>query len=80
MLGKITEDSSKQFDQLKNMLKSSQQQRKENENKLKLMIGSLTDELSKMCEDEEREGETTYDSLLRMLEECCDRIQQAQLR
>jgi hypothetical protein len=44
------------------------------------MIQGLTEELSKLCSQEEQEGETTYDSLLKMLEECCDRIQQAQLR
>jgi hypothetical protein len=44
------------------------------------MIQGLVEELSGLCGEEEREGEATYDSLLRMLEECCSRIQQAQLR
>lgn len=38
------------------------------------------EELQCCYEDEAKEGEVTYDSLLKLLEESCDRIQEAQLR
>lgn len=62
------------------MLKNSQKQRQESESKLKLMIDSLMVELQRCYEDEAKEGEVCYDSLLKLLEESCDRIQEAQLR
>lgn len=65
---------------LKILLKTSQKQRQENEAKLKLMIENLLMELDKCCEEEINEGEVTYDSLLKLLGESCDRIQEAQLR
>ncbi len=80
ILKKISEDSIKEMDGLKGLLKTSQKQRQENEAKLKLMIENLILELEKCCEVEVSEGEVTYDSLLKLLDESCDRIQEAQLR
>jgi len=80
LLNKLAEDSSRELDGIRALAKASQKRRQEGEAKLKLMIQGLVEEVSKACEEEEREGEATYDSLLKTLEECCDRIQQAQLR
>ena len=80
MLQKVSEESCKQMDKLKIVLKSSQRQRQENQLKLKTMIEELMSELEKGFHQERKEGEMTYDSLLKLLEECCDRIQEAQLR
>lgn len=80
VLKKVSEDSGRELEGLAALLKASQRQQQDNESRLRLMVANLNEELSKMCEDEEREGETTYDSLLRMLEHSCDQVQQAQLR
>jgi len=39
------------------------------------MIASLVEDLSKVSETETKEGEMTYDCLLKLLEECCAKIQ-----
>ena len=80
MLAKVGEDANKQLDGIKTLVKGCHKQKDESETKLKLMIQTLVEELNTACDVEEKEGETTYDSLLKTLEECCDRIQQAQLR
>lgn len=80
LLNKLAEDSNKEIDGIRALVRASQKQKQDNEAKLKLMIQGLVEELGRAHEEEEREGEATYDSLLKTLEECCDRIQQAQLR
>lgn len=42
-LGKFNEDSTKELDNIKNLLKASQKQRQESESKLKLMIQGLVE-------------------------------------
>ena len=48
--------------------------RAEGANKLEVMMGELQDELARMLQEESREGEMTYECLLKLVEDSCSRI------
>ena len=64
---------------LRAMMRKSGQARAEGENKLHIMLSELEQELGKAIEQESKEGEMTYDCLLKLVEDSCTRIREAQL-
>ena len=65
---------------LRVLMREGARARAEGEKKLGVMVGELQEELGRMLEEESKEGEMTFDCLLKLVEDSCTRIREAQLR
>lgn len=75
LLGKMSNDVNSQLDNMKTKMKQHLKHKDQSDTKLQYMLANLNSELTKLFQAENKEGEATYDCLLKLIEDSCAKIQ-----